>query len=51
MSNVNTQIQRAINDAISSQTLPQIQNALRAGSGKMTQNRWNFQVERPEINP
>ena len=48
MSSVNTQIQRAIGDAISNQILPQIQNAL---SGHMTQNRWNVPAERPEINP
>ena len=51
MSSVNTQIQRAISDAISSQILPQIQTALNAGSGQMTQNRWNVPSERPEVNP
>ena len=51
MTSVNTQIQRAICDAISNQMLSQIQNALRAGSGHMTQNRWNVPAERPEINP
>ena len=51
MNSVNTQIQRAISDAISSQILLQIQNALKAGSGQETQNRWNVPVERPEINP
>ena len=51
MSTVNTQIQRAIDDAISNQILPQIQQALRAGSGHMTQNRWNVPAERLEINP
>ena len=50
MSNVNTQIQRAISDAISSQILPQIQTALHAGSGQVTQNRWNVPAERPEGN-
>ena len=51
MSSVNTQIQRSISDATSNQILPQIQSALRAGSGHMTQNRWNVPVERPEISP
>ena len=51
MSSVNTQIQRAINDAIGSQILPQIQTALYSGSGHLTQNRWNIPSERPEINP
>ena len=50
MSSVNTQIQRAINDAIGSQILPQIQTALYSGSGHLTQNRWNVPSERPEIN-
>ena len=39
LNSVNTLIQMAINDAISNQILPQIQNALKAGSGHMTQNR------------
>ena len=47
---VNSQIQRAISDAISNQVLPQIQSALSAGSGHMTQNRWDIPSERPEIN-
>ena len=51
MNSVNTQIQRAISDAISNQILPELQNALRAGSGHVTQNRWNVPVEIPEINP
>ena len=50
MNSVNTQIQRAINDAICNQILPQIQNALKAGSGHVTQNRWNVPAERPENN-
>ena len=50
MNSVNTQIQRANNDAISNQILPQIQNALKAGSGRVTQNRWNAPAERPERN-
>ena len=40
----------AISDAISSQILPQIETALNAGSGQMTQNRWNVPSERPEMN-
>ena len=51
MNCVNTQIQRAISDAKSNQILPQKQNALKAGSGHVTQNRWNVPAERPEINP
>ena len=51
MGSVNTQIQRAISDAISNQILPQIQTALSAGSGHLAQNRWNVPSERPEINP
>ena len=51
MSSVNTQIQRAISDAISSQILPQIQSALNTGSGHSAQNRWNVPSERPEVNP
>ena len=51
MNSVNTQIQRAISDAISNQVLPQIQNVLRAGSGHLTQKRWNVPAERPYVNP
>ena len=51
MNRVNTQIQRAISDAISNHILPQIQNALRARSGHVTQNKWNVPAERPENNP
>ena len=47
MSTVNTQIQRAISDAISSQNLPQIQTVLNSGLGRLTQNRWNVPAERP----
>ena len=50
MCSVNSQIQRAISDAISNQILPQIQSALSAGSGHLTQNRWNVPSERPEVN-
>ena len=42
---------RAINDAISNQVLPQIQNAIMVGSGQMTKKGWNVPSERPETNP
>ena len=45
MSSVNTQIQRAISDAISGQILPQIQSVLNAGSGQSTLNKWNVPSE------
>ena len=48
MNSVSVQIQRAINEAISSQILPQIQNAVMAGSGQLTKERWNVPAERPE---
>ena len=51
MNSVSVQIQRAINDAISNQVLPQIQNAILAGPGHMIKNGWNVSVERPEVNP
>ena len=50
MNNVSVQLQRAINDAISSQVIPQIQNAMMAGSGQVTQKEWNVPAERPETN-
>ena len=50
MSNVDTLIQRAINEAISSQVLPQIQNVIMAGSGRETRKGWEVPVERPEAN-
>ena len=50
MSSVNTQIQRAISDAISGQILPQNQSVLNAGSGQSTLNKWNVPSERPEVN-
>ena len=50
MSSVNTQIQRAIGDAICSQILPQIQSALNSGSDHLTQDRWNVPSEIPEVN-
>ena len=48
MNSVSVQIQRAINDAISNQVLPQSQNAIMVGSGHMTKRGWNVPVERPE---
>ena len=51
LNSVNTQIQRAISNAINNQILPQTQDALRPESGHVTQNRGNVPVERLEINP
>ena len=48
INSVSVHIERAINDAISNQVLPQIQNALSAGSGPVTQKGWNILAERPE---
>ena len=48
MNSFSVQIQRAINDAINNQVLPQIQNAFKAGSGHVTQRGWNLPAERPE---
>ena len=50
MNSVSVQIQRAINDAISTQVLPQIQNAIMAGSGHRTRKGWDAPSERPELN-
>ena len=50
MNSVSVQIQRAINDAISNQVLPQIQNVILAGSGRATRKGWDVPTERPEIN-
>ena len=50
MNNVGTQIQRAINEAINSQVLPQIQNVRMAGSGRETRRGWEVPVERSEAN-
>ena len=50
MNSVSVQIQRAINDVISNQVLPQIQNAIAAGSGHVPRKRWNVSAERPEAN-
>ena len=38
MNSVSVQIQRANNEAISNQVLPQVQNALQSGSGQRTKN-------------
>ena len=46
MNCVRVQHQRAINDAISNQVLPQIQNNLIASLGQMTQKGWNVSAER-----
>ena len=51
MNRVSVQIQRAINDAISNQVLPQIQNAIMAAPGHMKKKGWSVPAERPETNP
>ena len=48
MSSLKTQIQRANTDAISSQILPHIQNALSSGSGRLTQDSAMKDSERPK---
>ena len=48
MNSVSVQIQRAISDAISTQILPHIQNAMMAGSGHGTRKGWNAPAEGPE---
>ena len=50
MNSVSVQIQRAINDAISTQVLSQIQNVIMAGSGHGTRKGWDIPSERPELN-
>ena len=40
MSTVSSQIQRAINEAISDQILPKIHSTLRSGQGRMSERRW-----------
>ena len=50
MNSVSVQIRRAINDSIIIQLLPQIQNALMAGSGHSIQSGWNVPAERPKMN-
>ena len=51
INSVSVQIQRAINDAINNQVLPQIQNVIMAGSGHVTKKGWNVPAERPEPYP
>ena len=48
MNSVIVQTQRAINDALSNQALPQIQNAFKARSGQTTQRGWSGPAEKPE---
>ena len=48
MSSVCVQIQSGINDAKSTQVLPQIQNVIMAGSGHGTRKGWDVPSERPE---
>ena len=50
MNSVSVQIQRAINDAISTQVLPQIQNVIMARPGHGTRKGWDVPTERPELN-
>ena len=45
---VSLQIQKAINEAIKEQVLPQIQASLRSGSRQVPQKGWNVPTERPE---
>ena len=49
MNSVSVQIERAISDAISTQVLPQIQNAIVAVSGHGTRKGWDVSSERPEL--
>ena len=46
MSTVSSQIQRAINEAIYDQILPQIEATLRSGQGQMPERRWKVQARR-----
>ena len=49
MSTVSSQIQRAINEAISDQILPQIKATLKSGEGHIPQGRWEDTGRRPEF--
>ena len=49
MNSVSVHIQRDISNAISTQVLPQIQNAIMAGSGPGTRKGWDVPSERPEL--
>ena len=51
MNSVSIQIQRTINDDISNQVLPRIQNVIFTGSGHVTRKGWYVSAERPETNP
>ena len=42
MKSVSVEIQGVINDGISNQVLPQIQNVIKAGSGQLTKNAWKL---------
>ena len=44
---VSIQIQRAINDAIGNQVLPQIQIVIKAGSGQVAKIGWDIPSQRP----
>ena len=46
MSSVSSQIQRAINQAISDQILPQIQATSRSGQGQVPERRWEVPTRR-----
>ena len=46
---VSVRTQRAINNVISNQVLPQIQNAIKAISGQITKNEWDVPSERQEV--
>ena len=48
MSSVSSQRQRAINEAINGQVLPQIQATLRSGQGQVPNRRWEVPARRPE---
>ena len=50
MNSASVEIQRAIDDAVSNQVLPQIQNVIIAGSGHMTKKEWNVPAEGPGTN-
>ena len=51
MSTESSQVQRAINEAISDQILPQIQATLIAGQGHVPERRWGNPARRPEYRP
>ena len=46
LSSVSSQIQRAINEAINNQILPQIQATLRSDQGQMPERRWEIPAGR-----